>query len=99
MVRVLVVLASAIPAPAAAPVRVLVDDTPLALSPPPTLVGGTVYLPLRPLARHFAVGIAVTSHGAVSVTRADGPVLTLRPDRMGAGSWELAWGVLNVPVR
>ena len=99
MVCVLVVLASAIPAPAAAPVRVLVDDTPLALSPPPTLVGGTVYLPLRPLARHFAVGIAVTSHGAVSVTRADGHVLTLRPDRMEVWSGELAWALLDAPVR
>lgn len=94
-----VLLATGTPASAAAPLRILVDDAPLALSPAPTVLGGIVYLPLRPLARHFGVGVAVTSHGAISVTRADGRVLTLRPDRMEVWSGELAWALLDAPVR
>lgn len=94
-----VLLAAGTPALAAPAISVLVDDVPLALTPAPTVLGGILYLPLRSLARHFAVEVAVDRHGAIGVTRADGTVLTLRPDRMEVWSGELAWAVLDAPVR
>lgn len=94
-----IVLAAGAPAPAAPAIRVLVDDAELALTPAPTILGGTLYLPLRSLARHFLAGVAATSQGAIQVTRADGTVLTLRPERIEVWSGELAWALLDAPVR
>lgn len=93
-----VLLAAGAPAPAAPAVRVLVDDVPLALTPPPASFAGVLFLPLRPLARHFDAQV-VSDRQTITVTLIDGTALTLRPERMEVWAHELVWALLDAPVR
>lgn len=98
MLCAVTLLAAGTPAPAAPAIRVLLDDVPLTLAPPPAVLGGILYLPLRPLARHFGVDIVAAPH-ATTVTRPGGTALTLRPEHMEVWSGELVWALLDAPVR
>ncbi len=86
------------PAKGSSAVRVLVNESPLGVLPAPVMVDGVLYLPLRPLARHFGTEVAADRQ-AVTVTRADGTLLTLRPGRMEVWSGGLVWALLSAPVR
>lgn len=94
----LLLAAGMMPAQAAPAVRVFANDSPLALIPGPVVIEGILYLPLRPLARHFATEVAADRQ-AVTVTRTDGTALTLRPGRMEVWSDGLVWALLSAPVR
>jgi len=92
------VLAAATPVPAAPAVRIVVDDVPVALTPAPAVLGGILYLPLRPLASQFGSQVTAGGH-TITVTLTDGTVLTLHPDRMEVWSGALVWALLEAPVR
>jgi len=82
----------------APPIRVVVDDVPLSVSPPGFLQDGTVYLPLAALARRFQ---ATTKFNAptVEVHRIDDSTLTLRLDRLEVWSGDVVTTLLDAPVR
>ena len=82
----------------APPIRVVVDDVPLSVSPPAFLQDGTVYLPLAALARRFQ---ATTKFNAptVEVHRIDDSTLTLRLDRLEVWSGDVVTTLLDAPVR
>lgn len=91
-------LAAGVPAWAAAePVRVLVDDLPLTLTPPPAVQDGILYLPLRPLAQHFQASLAIDRQ-TIEVRRADGPVFTVRLGRLEVWSEGVVVAVIEAPV-
>ncbi|MDR7401532.1 MAG: SdrD B-like domain-containing protein [Armatimonadota bacterium] len=83
---------------AVVPVRVEVDDLPVALSPPPAVLDGVLYLPLRPLARTFGAELVVDGQ-TVTVRRPDGAVFVLRSGRREVWSAELVWALASSPAR
>lgn len=83
---------------AAPPIRIVVDDVLLSVSPPAFLQDGTVYLPLAALARRFQAATKFTAP-AVDVQRLDGSTLTLRLDRLEVWSGDIVTNILEAPVR
>lgn len=90
-------LAAGLPAWAAEPARVLVDDLPLTLTPPPAVRDGILYLPLRPLAQHFQASLVVDRQ-TIEVRRADGAVYTVRLGRLEVWSGSVVVAVTEAPV-
>lgn len=93
-------LALLITAPAwgADPVRVLVDDVPLVLSPAPARQGATLFVPLRPLAQHFQAAV-VAGRQTVEVRLPDGTDYRLRLGRLEIWSGEIVIAVAEAPVQ
>src|SRR5437899_12801553 len=83
---------------AAPPIRIVVDDVPVSVIPPAFLQGGTVYLPLAPLARRFQATTKFTPP-AVDIQRLDGSTLTVRLDRLEVWSGDGVSALLEAPVR
>lgn len=91
-------LGTLLPAQAAEPVRVLIDDIPLTLIPPATVEDAFLYLPLRPLAQHFQATLTVDKQ-VIEVHRTDGVIFTLRLGRLEIWSGGMAVAVTEAPVR
>ena len=83
---------------AADPVRVLVDDIPLALTPDPVVQDAFLFLPLRPLAQHFQASLIVDRQ-AIEVRRADGGAYLLRLGRLEVWSGGVVIAVTEAPVQ
>src|SRR5438093_6908120 len=83
---------------AAPPIRIVVDDVPISVTPPAFLQGGTVYLPLAPLARRFQATTKFTPP-AVDIQRLDSSTLTVRLDRLEVWSGDVVTALLEAPVR
>jgi len=83
---------------AADPVRVLVDDIPLALTPDPVVQDAFLFLPLRPLAQHFQASLIVDRQ-AIEVRRSDGGVYLLRLGRLEVWSGGVVIAVTEAPVQ
>ncbi|HET6946490.1 MAG TPA: hypothetical protein VFJ45_01605, partial [bacterium] len=91
-------LLAATAARAADPVRVLVDDIPLALTPDPVVRDAFLFLPLRPLAQHFQASLIVDRQ-AIEVRRSDGGVYLLRLGRLEVWSGGVVIAVTEAPVQ
>lgn len=83
---------------AVVPIRVEVDDASVALSPPPAVLDGVLYLPLRPLARTFGAELVADRQG-VTVRRADGATFLVRAGRLEVWSGDLVWALASAPAR
>ncbi len=91
---------ASLPGPAwpAAAVRVEVDGASVPLSPPPAVLDGVVYLPLRSLARVLGADLSADRQ-TVTVRRADGTVRLVRAGRLEVWAGDLVWAVASSPAR
>lgn len=87
-----------VPAHGAPGIRVLVDDLPLALIPPASVVDDFLYLPLRPLAQQFNATVTFGNR-EIEVRRPDGVTFTLRTGRLEIWSDGMVVAVVEAPVR
>lgn len=94
---VVLCLAAGLPAWTAEPIRVLVDDLPLTLTPLPSVRDGILYLPLRPLAQHFQASLVIDRQ-TIEVRRADGTVFTVRLGHLEVWSAGVVVAVTEAPV-
>lgn len=91
-------LLAATAARAADPVRVLVDDVPLALIPAPVIQDAFLFLPLRQLAQHFQASLVVDRQ-SIEVRRVDGSTYLLRLGRLEVWSGSVVVAVTEAPVQ
>lgn len=83
---------------AAQPITVTLDDQPLALTPPPVVVDGVLFVPLRPFAVRFNAGVTY-DRGTIDVRSADGAAFTLRIGRIEVWAGDLVIALLPKAVR
>lgn len=82
---------------ATVPVRVFLNDSPIALTTPPVRQGDLVYLPLRVMAQQFQASVTVDKD-TVEVRRPDGIALVLRLGRREIWSEGLVMALAEAPV-
>lgn len=97
-IAALLALIAATAARGADPVRVLVDDAPLALTPAPVVQEPFLFLPLRPLAQHFQASLVVDRQ-RIDVRLPDGESYRLRLGRLEIWSGPLVIAVVEAPVQ
>ena len=98
LAAVMYIVAAVPQAQADSPVRVVVDDVPLPLTPAPVVLDGMLYLPLRPLAQQFQTTLTVDKQ-SIELRRAGGRTFLLRLDRLEVWSDGVVWTVAEAPVR